>query len=206
MANILRGGFHPIDQLRHKPRKMSVASGYAPANALLGIARGDVVTQLTDGTIAVLGAGAADALLILGIVSSVSYVDAAGTRQFGGIIPTGHTFAGNANVSNPLAPVVEVIVDPAVEYYACVAVGTTNALAYAGIQANMDLSATSATTVSNVTHESLRTLDGTFIAGTAQFRITDIVRDSINDVTSANYRVKCMINEGMHQFLSLAGI
>lgn len=204
MANILRGGFHPVDSARFKPRRFTVASAYAPANSLPGIARGEVVTLVTAGTLEVSAAGAA--ALILGVVADVRYIAADGSVVYGGYLPTGYTYSGEANIANPLAPVISVWVDPDIEYIACVAAGTTSALAYAGVGANMDLSATSATTMSTTHKESLRTLDGTFVAGTAQMRINDLVRDPLNDVTSANYRVRCQINEGIHQYFSGAGI
>lgn len=206
MANNLRGGFRLIESGRTKMRKVSVASGYTPANSCLGIAVGEVVEFVTAGTVEILGDGASDAGLAFGIVNSVSFMGTDGRRVFGGVLPAGHTFTGNANITNPLAPIIEVIVDPDAEYEACVAVGTTNALAYAGIGANMDLSATSATTVSTVYRESLRTLDGTFVAGTAQFRVLEVMKDPINDITAANYRVRVGINEGSDRYLSLAGI
>jgi hypothetical protein len=206
MANNLRGGFRLIESGRSKMRKVSVASGYTPANSCPGIAVGEVVELVTAGTVEIVDAGAADTGLLWGVVNSVSFMGADGRRVFGGVLPAGHTFTGNANITNPLAPIIEVIIDPDAEYEACVAVGTTNALAYAGVGANMDLSATSATTVSSVYRESLRTLDGTFVAATAQWRIEDILRDPINDVTAANYRVRVSINEGSSRYLSLAGI
>ncbi len=204
MANTFRGGFHPIDGIRFKPQIFTVASAYAPANSNIGIARGEVVVLKTTGTIEICEAGDAD--LILGVVTSVKFRGSDGSPVYGGVLPTGHTYSGEANVANPNAPIIEVCVDPDMQYYACVAAGTTSALAYAGIGANMDLSATSATSTSSVYRESLRTLDGTFVAGIAQFRIDDIIRSAGNDVTSANYMVKCSINEGFHSFFSTAGI
>jgi len=204
MANVLRGGFHPIDGIRFKPQIFTVASGYAPANSNIGLARGEVVVLTTAGTIEICEAGDAD--LILGVVTSVKFRGSDGSPVYGGVLPTGHTYSGAANVSNPLAPVIEVCVDPDMQFFACVVTGTTNALAYAGVGANMDLSATSATSTSSVYRESLRTLDGTFVAATAQFRIDDIVRGAWNDVTSASYQVKCSINEGFHSLYSPAGI
>lgn len=206
MANVPRRGFHPIDSARFKPRIFSVASAYAPANSCIGIAKGEVVELVTAGTLEIVDAGAADSGLLHGVVKSVSYIAADGSRVYGGVLPTGYTFTGNANVNNPLAPLIEVWVDPDIEYMACVVTGTTDALAYAGVGANMDLSATSSTSVSAAYRESLRTLDATFVAGTAQFRITDIVRDPAQDITAAMYRVKCMFNEGFHPYFSAAGI
>lgn len=204
-ANIMRGGFHAIDGIRYKPGIFTVASAYAPANSNIGIARGEVVTFKTAGVLEVCEAGDAD--LILGVVSSVKYKAADGQWVYGGYLPTGYTYTGDPNVSNPNAPIIEVMLgEPGIQWYACVATATTSALAYAGIGANMDLSATSATTTSSAYKESLRTLDGTFVAATAQFRIDDILRDARNDVTFANYRVKCSVNEGFLAPYSLAGI
>jgi len=208
MANQLRGGFRLIESGSKtlKMRTVSVASGYTPANSCPGIAIGEVVEFVTAGTVEILGDGASDAGLAFGIVKSVSFIGGDGRRVYGGVLPAGHTYSGNANITNPNAPRIEVICDPGAEYEACVAVASTNALAYAGVGANMDLSATSATTVSTVYRESLRTLDGTFVAGTAQFRILEILADPVNDVTAANYRVRVGINEGSDRYLSLAGI
>lgn len=206
MANIYRQGFHPVDSARFKPRIFSVASGYAPTNSCLGIAKYDVVTLVTAGNIELVDAGAADSRKILGVVASVRFANTDGSPNYGGYLPSGYTFSGNANVSNPLAPIIEVWVDPDIEYWACVVTGTTNALAYAGVGANMDMSVTSATTVGTVYRESLRTLDAAFITSTAQFRITDVIRDPINDVTAAMYRVKCQINEGFASVLDTGGI
>ena len=143
MANILRGGFRPVRSDEFQVRKVSVASGYAPSNSCPGIASGEVVRFVTAGTVEI--SDAADAAAIFGVVKSVSYIGGDNRRIFGGVIPTGHTYTGNANVSNPLAPIVEVWFDPDIEYEVCVATATTNALAYAGVGANMKLSATSAT-------------------------------------------------------------
>ena len=208
MANQLRCGFRVIEGAgRHlKMRTVSVASGYTPANSCPGIAVGEVVEFVTAGTVEILGDGGSDAGLAFGIVKSVSFIGGDGRRVYGGVLPAGHTFSGNANITNPNAPRIEVIVDPAAEYEACVASTSTNALAFAGVGANMDLSATSATSVSTTYRESLRTLDGTYVAGTAQFRIEEILTDPVNDVTSTNYRVRVSINEGSHRYLSLAGI
>ena len=206
MSNILRGGLHPVDTARAKTRLFSVASGYAPANSCPGIAKYEVVELVTAGNLEIVDAGAADSGLLLGVVKSVTYIGSDGSKVYNGVLPTGYTFSGNANVSNPLAPIIEVWVDPDIEYWACVAAGTTNALAYAGVGANMDLSVTSATSVSTVYKESLRTVDATFVAGTAQLRVLDVVRDPVNDITTASYRIKCRLNEGSHPYLSLAGI
>lgn len=204
MPNVLRGGFHAIDGIRFKPQKYTVASAYAPANGNIGIARGEVVTLKTTGTLEVCEAGDAD--LVIGVVASVTFKGSDGSPVYGGVLPTGYTYTGEANLANVNAPIIEVIVDPDMQWYACVVTGSTTALVYAGLGANMDLSATSATTTSAAYRESLRTLDATFVAATAQFRIDDVIRDAQNDVTLASYRVKCTINEGFHAFHSQAGI
>jgi hypothetical protein len=204
MANVLRGGFHPIDGIRFKPQKYTCVSAYAPSNSNIGVARGEVVTLKTTGVLEIAEAGDAD--LILGVVQSVTYKGTDGSTVYGSYLPTGYTYTGDPNVSNPNAPIIEVIVDPDMQWFGCVVTGSTSALVYAGLGANMDLSATSSTTTSSVYRESLRTLDASFIAGTAQFRIDDVIKDALNDVTLASYRVKCTINEGFHVFHSQAGI
>jgi hypothetical protein len=49
-------------------------------------------------------------------------------------------------------------------------------------------------------------LDGTYVAGDAQFRITEMLRMSANDLTLQYQLVACRINDGFDPFLSNAGI
>ena len=199
MSNLVRGGFHPRrDTGIPSPRRFEVASGYGTA-----LFPGDVVSLLTDGTVAACAAG--DTALILGIVSHVSYVNSLGVRQFGPYIPASTTYTPTSRGSIQ-ASYVYVWDDPSIEYVACLAShANTNTAAkiYAAVGSNMDLVATAGSTVYG---RSGFTLDGNPIAGTAQFRILEVLRDPANDLTSANARVVCQINEGEGALESAAGI
>lgn len=198
MANIVRGGFHPRRSSGiPSPVRYEVASSYGTA-----LFPGDVVTLLTDGTVAACAAG--DAALILGIISHVSYV-VNSVRVPGSYIPATTVYSpttrGSINASW-----VWVWTDPTIEYIACLAsnAGTnTAAKIYAAVGSNMDLVATAGSTVYG---RSGFTLDGNPIAGTAQFRIEEVLRNPANDLTSANAQVVCRINEGEGVLESPAGI
>lgn len=198
MSNLVRGGFHPRRSgTIPSPRRYEVASGYATA-----LFPGDVVTLLTDGTIAASTAG--DAALILGVISHVSYQGTLG-RVYGPYIPASTTYTPTTRGSIQ-ASYAYVWDDPDIEYVACLAShANTNTAAkiYAALGSNMDLVAGAGSTVYG---RSGFTLDGNPIAGTAQFRIVEILRDPANDLTSANARVVCQINEGIGSLESAAGI
>jgi hypothetical protein len=203
-VNPVKLGFRPIGGDRIEPRPYSVASGYSPSNSHPGIAPGEVVKLVTAGTVQVADAG--DTTL-LGVVAAVKYRDTAGNIVSGSYIAAGYTFSGQpAAKINPLAPVIYVWDQPNMEYIANVATTTTLATFVAGVGANMDLNATSSTGVDTVFARSKRQLDGTFVAGTANFRILELIREPAQDFTVANIRVRCMINEGSHVLMSGAGI
>lgn len=199
MSNLVRGGFHPRRSgTIPSPRRYEVASGYGTA-----LFPGDVVSLLTDGTVAACAAG--DTALILGVISHVSYQGTLG-RVYGPYIPASTTYTPTTRGSIQ-ASYVYVWDDPDIEYVASLASHTntnTAAKIYAALGANMDL--TAATAGSTVYGRSGMQLDGNPIAGTAQFRIVEILRDPANDLTSANARVVCQINEGEGVLESPAGI
>jgi hypothetical protein len=198
MANLVRGGFHPRrSPAGCSPRRYEVASSYGTA-----LFPGDLVTLVTAGVVEAVSAGGAP--LILGAVSHVSYVSNS-VRVFGSYVPATTVYSpttrGSAN-----ATYVYVWDDPAIEYIANLAAHAntaTAALIYASVGANMDIVAGAGSTVYG---RSGHTLDGNPIAGTAQMRILEVLRNPANDLTSANAQVVCMINEGFHAFDSAAGI
>jgi hypothetical protein len=199
MANLVRGGFHPRRGLKAtpNPRRYEIASSYGTA-----IFPGDVVTLVTAGTIEACTAGGAP--LILGVVAHVSYVSN-NKRVYGQYVPATTVYSptarGSANASYAY-----VWDDPSIEYIANLASHAntaTAALIYAAVGANMDLVATAGSTVYG---RSGHQLDGNPIAGTAQFRINEVLRSPANDLASANAQVACSINEGFHVFTSAAGI
>lgn len=198
MSNIVRGGFHPRRDVGiPSPRRYEVASSYGTA-----LFPGDVVTLLTDGTVAAVAAG--DAALILGVISHVSYQGTLG-RVFGPYIPATTVYAPTTRGSIQ-ASYAYVWDDPNIEYIACLASNAntnTAAKIYAALGSNMDIVAGAGSTVYG---RSGHTLDGNPIAGTAQFRILEVLRNPANDLTSANAQVVCQINEGELPLESPAGI
>ena len=179
------------------PRRYELASGNATA-----VFPGDLVTLVTAGVVDLVTAGGAP--LILGAVSHVSFV-LNGVRVPGPFIPASTTYTPTTRGS-PNASYVYVWDDPSIEYIANLAsnAGTnTAALIFASVGANMDMVAGAGSTVYA---RSGHTLDGNPIAGTAQMRILEVLRNPTNDLTSANAQVVCMINEGFHPFESPAGI
>jgi hypothetical protein len=196
MANITRGGFRPKFAGIKGARRYEVVSGVSTA-----IFPGDVVTLLTDGTVAAASAGGAD--LVLGVVAAASYVDSSGSRVRR-YIPASTTYSPTARGSKN-ASYVWVWDDPTIEYVATVSTGTnTAAVIYALLGANADIVATAGDTVYG---RSNHTIDGSgATTGTLRFRITEIYRDPANDLTSANWKAVCQIDEGQHPFYSQAGI
>jgi hypothetical protein len=197
MANFLIGGFTPRRGAGAvpRPRRYEVVSGVSTA-----IFPGDAVDLITAGVVQASVAGDSSST-ILGIVSHVSYWSGTG-RIYGQYIPASTTYTPTARGSYQ-ASYAYVWDDPNIEYVANVAVATTAALNYAGVGANMDLLASAGSTVYG---RSGHVLDGTYVAGTAQFRILEMLRTPDNDLTVVNQRVVCMINEGFHAFESAAGI
>lgn len=204
MSNILKGGFHPRRGLRAvpSPRRYEVASGYGTA-----LFPGDAVvfqaatSGLNSGTIMAAGAGSGK---ILGVIAHVSYVATTGFRVYGPYIPASTTYTPTSRGSGN-ASYAYVWDDPSIEYIACVNVGTTAALNYAGIAQNMNLF--TSTAGSTVYGRSGHQLDGTY-QGTAdaQFRIIEMLRSPFNDLTSQFQTVVCRINDGTDPFMSNAGI
>lgn len=207
MANQARLGFTPASG-NGSPRRYTVASGYTPSNSCPGIAPGEVVKIVAaDSTIAILNVG--DTGVGLGIVASVSYIGTDGKRQYGGYIPAGHTFTGDADVINPLAPIVEVWDQPDLDYFASMAVDSGTALTeFQKVGANMELTATSSTSVDTVYKRSLRALSGTAATtATLPFRLLEIIRSPAQDYGAASY-LRCRVtwNAGFHAFYQSTGV
>lgn len=201
MANFLRGGFRPKYPGKCKgTRRYEVDSGNATA-----IFPGDVVTLTTAGIIAPASAGGAD--LVIGVVAAATYVDATGGRVRG-FIPAATTYSPTARGSVN-SSYVWVWDDPDIEWVASVstnAASDTAAEVYALIGANMDILATAGDTVYK---RSNHTLDGNPVTGVARFRILEVYRDPVNDISSANqvnWKAVCQVNEGQHAFFSSAAI
>lgn len=195
MSNIVRGGFHPRRGIGcvPRPRRYEVASGYSTA-----LFPGDAVALVTAGVVQSAAAGSGT---ILGVIAHTSYWNGLG-RSYGQYIPASTTYSPTARGSYQ-ASYVYVWDDPSIEYIAPVKVATTAALNYAGLGANMNLAIDAGDTVYG---RSGHKLDGTYVAGDAQFRITEILRTPDNDLTAQYQRVACRINDGFDPFMSNAGI
>lgn len=197
MANILRGGFRPKHGAIRGPRRYEVASSYGTA-----LFPGDVVTLVTGGVVEACTAGGAP--LILGVISHLSYVSG-GVRVYGKHVPATTVYSPTARGSVN-ATYAWVWDDPSIEYIASVsshAETDTTAEVYDSVGSCMDIVATAGNTVYS---RSGHTLDGNEIEATAQFRILEVYRDPVNDLSSANWKAVCQINEGFHSFTSTAGI
>ncbi len=208
MANQPRRGFTPVGSTtRGQPRRYTLASAYAPINSCPGVAVGDVVSVAAAGNGQVILA--APTTVILGVVAAVSYIGGDGNRVYGGYIPTGHTFTGDSSVLNPRAPWVDVWDDPGMEYLASMVTDSGVPLTeYQKVFANMDLSATSATTVDTIYKRSLRTLTGTenTTAG-FPFRFVALHESPSQDFTAtSDIRVRVAINAGFHSFFQATGV
>lgn len=198
MANYTaRGGFWPVDEAAARFNPYEIASAYGTA-----VYPGDVMTLLTDGTVAACTAGGAP--LIIGVVKSCSYVKD-GVRVDAKYIPASTTYTPTARGSRN-ATIVEIFDDPATNFLAPAAAHAntaTEALVRAALGANFDMVAGTADTVFG---RSGHAIDGNPIAGTAQFRLVSLSRKAGNDLASAYWLGVYSINEGFHANFSAAGI
>lgn len=201
MANVLFGGFKPVDGLKHRARPYPIASGYGTA-----LFRGDMVTLVAAGTVEAATAGDAD--LVLGVIKEIEF-NQNGKRIRDSYYPASSTYSpttlwpGNTRTS----AVAYVYDDPNTEFWGCVAShanSDTLAEVLAARGANMDITASAGSTVYK---QSGHVLDGTVTAGTAKrVRITEPRRIVGNDLTAANWQLRFQICEGFHVFHSSAGI
>ena len=208
MSNQARFGFTPVQGPMSNPRKYTLASAYAPGNSCVGVAPGDVVKGLTDGTVALYEVGDG-ANVLLGVIAAVSYVGTDGRRVYGGYVPAGHTYTGDADVINPLAPWILVWDQPNTEFIASLTTDSGTALTeFQKNMSNMEVSATSSTSVDTYYKRSKRTLTGTAATtNTLPFRVTEILRSPSQDYAAAsNLRVKCVMNAGLHPFYNPLGL
>ena len=196
MANLLMQGFHPDQEIKAKTQWYPVASGYGTA-----LARGDVVTLLTDGTVASATDGDAD--LILGVIKQVRYTSN-GKRITDTYLPALTTYSGGA-FGRDMSEV-EVYDDPYQEYWGCLASHTDTDTAtevQAAVGKNMDIT----TGAPNSTYRcSTHVLNGNAEVAVRRFRVVAVRRVPGRSIGSANLHVKVRINEGFHPFHSTAGI
>jgi len=195
MSNLLRGGFRVLNAEGARSTRRTVASGFSLQNSCPGIAPGEMVKAVSDGTVIIAEAG--DTTL-LGVVKSVSYVGTDGRRIYNAMLPAGYTYAGGAHIMNPLAPIIEVWEGPGLVYEGCMDASVADVLTRFQQGFNTtDLTATSATSVDSVFKTSLRTLNNSVQTGAANVRILEIVQAPDQDYSAQYCRVKFTINEGI---------
>lgn len=195
MSNFARGGFRPKNAGIKPPRRYEVDSNFGTS-----VFPGDVVTLVTAGTVQPASAGGAD--LVLGVVSHCTFVSN-GVRVYGSHIPANTVYSPTTRLSKN-ASYAWVWDDPNVEYIAGVSGTNTAATVAAMVGANADILATAGDTIYR---RSNHQIDGASVTtGTLRFRILDILRDPVNDLTTANWKAVVMIDEGQHPFYSQAGI
>ncbi len=188
MANQLRGGFRPCGGNRSQPVKRVAASGFTLSNSCVGIAPGDVVKRVSDGTVVL--ADSTDTS-ILGVVAAVVYKDSTLRNVYGGYVPAGTTYTGDADVLNPNAIKIYVWEDLDMEYETYLSTASGTALTNFQLTFNSaDITATSSTSVDTIYKRSLRGVIGTGQTGSANVSILDLIREPGQDFTSANLRVK----------------
>ena len=202
MANVFHGGFRPVRTKSGgevpQPQRFEIASGYNT-----DLFHGQLVTFVTAGTVEAVTAGYS--ALILGAIAKIEMINSLGERRQVKYWPANSTFSPTA-LGSAQAAYVWVWVGTDIIYEACVASHAntnTEAKVRAAIQSNMDIVVGSGSTYYG---QAASTLDGNPIAGSAQMRVEDVVRAPDNDLTAANWRAYCSINEGMASPLSTAGI
>jgi hypothetical protein len=196
MANVLKGGFWPVMEGQARARRYEVASSNSTA-----IFSGDMCKAVDTGVVDV--AAAADTDLI-GVVKEVEYT-ANGRRVRRPYLPASTTYSPTARGSVN-ASYVWIYDDPAMEYWVCVSTHAetdTEAEVRAALFTNADFVAGAGNTVYG---RSGHTLGGDVTAAAAQLRILEIRRIPGNDLSSANWQARVMINEGFHAFVDNAGM
>ena len=209
MANVTNGGFRCRGTLSGAPiptpMVREVASGYATA---IGI--GDVISTVSDGTVAV--AATADNGKLLGVVTGVSWV-LNGKRVFTAPVPASTTFSPST-VGSPNATLVEFIPctpDVVFEVQATAATFTTIANQISVIQENCDMTVG---TPDATTGYSTFSLDvSTHATATFNWRIINIVGYSLsgiqlatNDPTASRFSFLVVCNESVYPIGTATGV
>lgn len=205
MANVVRNGFTPWGTISGgegvlpSPMRAEVANNYGT-----GIFLGDIVTAVSDGTVA--ASSAADNGKLIGVVVGCSYV-LNGKRQPSTFVPASTTFTpttvGSENASwvfyQPLTADLILLVDADD--------GTTVTTIAAGIgliQENCDIATGSGDTT---TGYGAMLLDiSTHATTTANFRIIDVLRTPDNDLTLTHAKYLVVCNEGILPPYTASGI
>lgn len=188
MANVAAPrGFIPVQRMdgaawTGQVRPFTIASGYATT-----IGEGDLVKQLTDGTIAQAAAGDT----VVGVFLGVEYTDSNGKRQMSNFWPASTTAT---------AIVAKVVDDPFMMFEA--EFNGASAATLANVGANYDIAVSAASTADGLSRMSvdLSTL-GTV---SAQVQMLGFVERPDNDKAAANPRILVRIVE--HFRTATAGV
>lgn len=191
MANIQNGGARWV---RSKyganlevVRDFPVASAYSTT-----IYSGDLVKRVNDGSIAAAAAGDA----VFGIArGAVRYKNAAGQIVSGNHLPASTTYSGSIDTDNPQASCVKVTLLAGAEFEMDVdTVVADRSAAQSLVGNNFDIVATAGSTSSGLSGYVVNNASGMGTA-TAQIRMTEVVKDPLNDVTAVNWKAIFEVNE-----------
>lgn len=200
MANMVNGGARwvrcKVGANVEVVRDMPVAS-----NNTLAIFCGDLVKRVNDGS--VLAAAAGDA--VYGICrGAVRYKTASGVIQGGNYLPAATTYTGDIDTDNPQASCIKVTLLAGAEFEMDIdtAVATRTA-AQSLVGNNFDIVATAGNTSSGLSGYVVNNAAGMGTA-TAQIRMTEVVKDPLNDVTAVNWKAIFEVNETLEPPLGSA--
>lgn len=210
MANVTNGGFRCVGTLSGSPFPKTmvreVASAYGTA---IGI--GDVISTVSDGTVAV--AAAADNGKLVGVVTGVSWVQS-GKRVFNAPVPASVTFSPST-VGSPNATLVEFVpCTPDVIFAVQADEGTTFttiATQISAIQENCDM--TTGTPDASTGYSTFCLDISDHSTATKNFRIINIVGYSLsgiqlatNDPTASRFEFWVVCNESVYPTGTATGV
>lgn len=215
MANFTYGGFRPWgtfsggEGVFPRPMRGELASGFAT-----GVFKYDILTAVSDGTLAV--SAAADNGKLVGVSIGASWVRSNGKREPADFVPASTTFTPST-VGSPNASYVDyypLTTDLIMEVDANDGTTVTTVAAAVGlIQENADLVTGTGDTVTGVSGMLLNIsthATATFnfrIVGITNYPVADIgIPATVNDVTSTRAKYLVVCNEGILPGYTATGI
>lgn len=193
MANITQGGFRWIKN-RYGANVEPIEERFAASGLATGIFHGDTVKLVSDGTIAPATAGDA----VYGIAkAAIRYKNSSGQIVAGNFLPANTTYNGAPSLSNPEASVISVTLAQGQVFEAdCDTAQASLTAAQDFMFNNADMAAGAGG--STITGRSTQVINGASGTGTptATWRLLEVVPGPLNDVTSANWKVRVTLNEG----------
>lgn len=203
MANTALGGFR-FAYMRGGSNHPSIEVHPVANNYGTGIFRGDVLTRVSDGTVAVCGAGTTT---IFGVANGVVQYSSGGVLRKGTYLPASTTFSPTT-VGSPNESKVEVILatPDTVFEVDCNTSGTDAATArgYVGNNCDHAVGSGGSTTTGRSSHVLDTSSPGT---GTAGWRVIGISpRLEGNSVAAVNWKALVVVNESMEPEYSATGV